>query len=55
MLKRQDVVNNILDMFDEIDALKMENECLKNCVPKVNTKNNSINRIDGLMIEKGIK
>ena len=55
MLKRQDVVNNILDMFDDIDALKMENERLKNCVPKVNTKNNSINRIDGLMIEKGIK
>lgn len=60
MLRRQDEINNILDLYDQIDILEMENERLKNCFPKANAKNNStknssINRIDGLMIEKGIK
>lgn len=33
MLKRQDFVNNVLDVFDYIDSLKRENELLKNAVP----------------------
>lgn len=53
MLKRQDFVNNILDMFDDIDALKMENEHLKNATPKIKTQEKALTFIDVLMIKKG--
>ena len=35
MIKRQDLINDILDLYDYIDVLEMENERLKNAVPKI--------------------
>lgn len=55
MLKRQDLVNSILDVFDYIDVLKAENENLKNNVPKVKSEDKNVTFIDALMIEEGKK
>lgn len=53
MLRRQDEINNILDLYDYIDVLEMENEHLKNAVPKIRSAEKSVSFIDELMIEKG--
>ena len=53
MLKRQDLINDILDLYDYIDVLEMENERLKNAVPKIRSAEKSVSFIDKLMIEKG--
>ena len=55
MLKRRDLVNSILDVFDYIDVLKAENENLKNNVPKVKSEDKNVTFIDALMIEEGKK
>lgn len=55
MLKRQDLVNSILDVFDYIDVLKAENENLKNNVPKVKSEDKNVTFIDVLMIDEGKK
>lgn len=55
MLKRKDLVNSILDVFDYIDVLKAENENLKNNVPKVKSEDKNVTFIDVLMIEEGKK
>lgn len=55
MLRRQDEINNILDLYDQIDILEMENERLKNAVPNKfkggEKKEKSF--IDELMLKKG--
>jgi hypothetical protein len=53
MLRRQEEINNILDLYDYIDVLEMENERLKNAVPKIRSAEKSVSFIDKLMIEKG--
>lgn len=53
MLRRQDEINNILDLYDYIDALEMENEKLQNAVPKIRSAEKNVSFIDKLMIEKG--
>lgn len=53
MLKRQNLINDILDLYDYIDVLEMENERLKNAVPKIRSAEKSVSFIDKLMIEKG--
>lgn len=53
MIKRQDLINDILDLYDYIDVLEMENERLKNAVPKIRSAEKSVSFIDKLMIEKG--
>lgn len=56
MIKRQELVNDILDLYDYIDVLEMENERLKNAVPKIRSSESSeksVSFIDKLMIEKG--
>lgn len=55
MIKRQDLVNDILDVYDYIDVLEMENERLQNAVPKIKTKEKNVSFIDALMIERGKK
>lgn len=53
MIKRQDLINDILDLYDYIDVLEMENERLKNAVPKIRSEEKSVSFIDKLMIQKG--
>lgn len=53
MLKRQDLINDILDVYDYIDVLELENEKLQNAVPKIRSAEKSVSFIDKLMIEKG--
>lgn len=53
MIKIQELVNDILDVYDYIDVLEMENERLKNAVPKIRSAEKSVSFIDKLMIEKG--
>ena len=53
MIKRQDLINDILDLYDYIDVLEMENEKLQNAVPKIKSAEKSVSFIDKLMIEKG--
>lgn len=53
MIKRQDLVNDILDLYDYIDALEKENERLIDSVPKTITQEKPLNFIDRLMIKKG--
>lgn len=53
MLRRQDEINNILDLYDYIDSLEMENQNLKNRIPNVKSKDKNITYIDVLMIEEG--
>ena len=53
MIKRQDLINDILDLYDYIDVLEMENEKLQNAVPKIRSAEKSVSFIDKLMIEKG--
>lgn len=53
MIKRQELVNDILDLYDYIDALEKENERLKDSVPKITTKEIPLSFIDRLMIKKG--
>ena len=55
MLKRQDLINNILDVYDYIDVLELENEKLQNAVPKIRSAEKSVSSIDKLMIERGKK
>lgn len=55
MIKRQDLVNDILDVYDYIDVLEMENERLKNAVPKIRSAEKNVSFIDVLMIERGKK
>lgn len=55
MIKRQDLVNDILDVYDYIDVLEMENERLKNAVPKIRSAEKNVSFIDKLMIERGKK
>lgn len=55
MIKRQDLVNDILDIYDYIDVLEMENERLKNAVPKIRSAEKNVSFIDVLMIERGKK
>lgn len=55
MITRQDLVNDILDVYDYIDALEMENERLKNAVPKIRSAEKNVSFIDVLMIERGKK
>jgi hypothetical protein len=55
MIKRQELVNDILDLYDYIDVLELENERLKNNIPKVQTKEKSVSPIDALMIREGKK
>lgn len=55
MIKRQEFVNDILDLYDYIDVLEMENERLKNAVPKNIKKEKDVSFIDMLMIERGKK
>lgn len=53
MIKRQELVNDILDLYDYIDVLEKENERLKDSVPKTTTKEIPLSFIDRLMIKKG--
>lgn len=53
MIKRQELVNDILDLYDYIDVLEMENERLKNAEPKIRSAEKSVSFIDEIMIEKG--
>lgn len=53
MIKRQELVNDILDLYDYIDALEKENKCLKDSEPKTSTQEKPLSFIDCLMIEKG--
>lgn len=53
MLKRQDLINDILDVYDYIDVLEMENEKLKNAVPKIRSAEKNVSFIDKIMIERG--
>lgn len=55
MLKRQDLINDILDVYDYIDVLELENEKLQNAVPKIRSAEKNISFIDKLMIERGKK
>lgn len=55
MIKRQELVNDILDLYDYIDALELENERLKNAVPKIRTQEKVPTFIDVVMIEEGKK
>jgi hypothetical protein len=55
MIKRQELVNDILDLYDYIDVLELENERLKNNFPKVRTNEKNVTFIDVLMIEEGKK
>lgn len=55
MLKRQDLINDILDVYDYIDILELENEKLQNAVPKIRSAEKSVSSIDKLMIERGKK
>lgn len=55
MLKRQDLINDILDVYDYIDVLEMENEKLQNAVPKIRSAEKNVSFIDTLMIERGKK
>ena len=55
MIKRQELVNDILDLYDYIDVLEMENERLKNNFPKDYKKEKNVYSIDILMIEEGKK
>lgn len=55
MIKRQDLVNDILDVYDYIDVLEMENERLQNAVPKIRSAEKNVSFIDVLMIERGKK
>ena len=55
MIKRQDLVNDILDVYDYIDVLEMENERLQNAVPKTISAEKNVSFIDKLMIERGKK
>lgn len=55
MIKRQELVNDILDLYDYIDVLEKENERLKNAVPKNFKKEKDVSFIDVLMIERGKK
>lgn len=55
MIKRQELVNGILDIYDYVDHLEKENEKLK---PYANTKNESgetLSHIDYEMINLGKK
>lgn len=53
MIKRQDLINDILDVYDYIDILEMENKKLQNYVPKIRSTEKSVSHIDKIMIEKG--
>lgn len=53
MLKRQNLINDILDVYDYIDVLEMENEKLQNAVPKIRSAEKSVSFIDKIMIERG--
>lgn len=55
MIKRQDLVNDILDVYDYIDVLEMENERLQNNIPKTSNVEKNVSFIDELMIERGKK
>lgn len=55
MIKRQELVNDILDVYDYIDVLEMENEKLQNSVPKIRSAEKSVSSIDEIMIERGKK
>lgn len=55
MLKRQNLINDILDVYDYIDVLEMENEKLQNAVPKIRSAEKSVSSIDKIMIERGKK
>lgn len=55
MLKRQDLINDILDVYDYIDVLEMENEKLQNAVPKIRSEEKNVSFIDKIMIERGKK
>lgn len=55
MLKRQDLINDILDVYDYIDVLELENEKSQNAVPKIRSAEKSVSFIDKLMIERGKK
>lgn len=55
MIKRQELVNDILDVYDYIDVLEMENERLQNAVPKIRNNEKNVSFIDTLMIERGKK
>lgn len=55
MLKRQDLINDILDVYDYIDVLEMENEKLQNAVPKIRSAEKNVSSIDEIMIERGKK
>lgn len=53
MIKRQELINDILDLYDYIDVLEMENEKLQNAVSKIRSEEKSVSFIDKLMIDKG--
>lgn len=55
MLKRQDLINDILDVYDYIDVLEMENEKLQNAVPKIRSAEKNVSFIDKIMIDRGKK
>ena len=55
MIKRQELVNDILDLYDYIDVLELENERLKNAIPKTVKNEKNASFIDVLMIERGKK
>lgn len=55
MIKRQELVNNILDVYDYIDVLEMENEKLQNSVSKIRSAEKNVSFIDRIMIERGKK
>lgn len=55
MIKRQELVNDILDVYDYIDVLEMENEKLQNAVPKIRSAEKNISYIDKIMVERGKK
>lgn len=55
MIKRQDLINDILDVYDYIDVLEMENEKLQNAVPKIRSAEKNVSSIDEIMIERGKK
>ena len=53
MLKRQDFISDVLDLYDYIDTLEIENQDLKNKLPTRRPKDKDITYIDVLMIKEG--
>lgn len=54
-MNKKEMINNVIDLYDEIEQLKKENETLTRYTTKEtnNTSESTFSNIDHLMIEKG--